>query len=427
VLLLTVKEDTKMSRVLSELLEAKEPWFSQSIRAMEAASLHPNLDIRMTTEIGLKAQQKMRELGLDPRNTNGWELYQSLQDLVAIHDSFLAQALGIKDASSVYEVLPKLLPVIKKLPISKSSWALKHSVVRRLLKENQPKKTMKELGYRSVDSMLKREPVSQVLAAARLVEPLQWQKRFTKSYAGLEPTDFEIRSVEIVLPTSRHWQVLGGRYAQTSRHNVLQLRELGTIIVLPLPNIRLRGAAITLLSVMLHQLNELRVYSTFFKMQQVKPQFGEIISDVLLKDTPRYAELAGQQLHWRVLHRYMGRQSGQNLASIFEPHVQIEDLEWRGAEELLYRIEPALKFWEGMDSVGVIRDGKPISLSLHDNVLNYCNGLEYGQQRSKHMQANLWDELYIRYLEQETISQKLAEQFEDSTNRGFVIAIGAGA
>jgi hypothetical protein len=42
------------------------------------------------------------------------------------------------------------------------------------------------------------------------------------------------------------------------------------------------------------------------------------------------------------------------------------------------------------------------------------------------MQANLWDELYIRYLEQETISQKLAEQFEDSTRRGFVIAIGAG-
>lgn len=416
-----------MSRVLSELLEAKEPWFSQSIRDLETASRHPNLDIRMTAEIGQAVQQKMRELGLDPHNTNGWELYQSLQDLVAIHDSFLTKALGVKDSSDVSEVVPALIPVIKKLPVSKSCWAIKHSVVKRLLKEQQPKKTMKALGYRSIDSMLKREPAEQVLAAARIVEAPQWQKRFTKAYSNLQPIDFEIRSMEVVRPSNKHWQSLGKRYAAMHHHTVLQLRELGTLVVLPMNGVRLRGAALTLLSIMLQQLNELRVYSTFFKMQQVKPQFGEIISSVLLKGAPGYAELAGQQLHWRVLHRYMGRQSGQSLASIFEPHVQIEDLEWRGAEAVLYRIEPALKFWEGMDGVGVIRDGKPISFNLLDNALNYCNGLQYGRQRAKHMQANLWDELYIRYLEEESISQKLSEQLEGSTVKGFHISIGAAA
>lgn len=416
-----------MSRVLSELLEAKQPWFNHAIRDLETASHHPNLDIRFTVEIGRRAQQKMRELGLDPLNTNGWELYQGLQDIIAVHDGFLARALGVKDSSNVNEVLPKLLPIIEKLPLSRSSWAIKHSVLRRLLKEHQPKKTTKELGYRSLDSMLKREPATQILAAARMVESVQWQKRFTKAYAGLGPTDFEIRSVEIVMPKGKQWEHLGVQHARATHHNLLQLRELGAIVVMPLPGVQLRGAAITLLSVLLHHLNELRVYGTFFKMQQVKPQFGEIIADVLLKDTPGYAELAGQQLHWRVLHRYMGRQAGQNLASIFEPHVQLEDLEWRAAESVLYRIEPALKFWEDMDFVGVVRDGKPISLGLLDNTLNYCNGLNYGQQTATHMQANLWDELYIRYLEEETVGQQLAEQFEDSTPRKLVISIGATA
>ncbi len=413
-----------MSRVLSELLEAKEPFFSQSIRELEAASSHPNLDIRFSSEIELRAQQKLRELGLDPHNTNGRELYQSLQDLVAIHDTFLARALGVSDTTDVNALLPKVVQIIKTLPVSRSSWALKHSVTRRLLKTHEPKKTMKELGYRSIDSMLKREPVVNVLAAARMLESTQWQKRFTKSYGDLEPSDFEIRSVEITLPTGKHWHVIGERYARASHHNVMQLRELGALIILPLPGVHLRGAAITILSVLLHNLNELRLYSTFFKMQQVKPHFGSIIAEVLLHDTPNYAELAGQQLHWRVLHRYLGRASGQSLATIFEPHVQLEDLEWRQAEQVLYRIEPALKFWEGLDCVGVLRDGKPVSFNLLDNALNFCNQLDYGQQRARHMQANLWDELYIRYLEEETVSQQLAEHFEESSSQGLTLAIG---
>lgn len=413
-----------MSRILSELLEAKEPFFSQSVRELEATGGHPNLDIRFATEIELRAGQKMRELGLDPLNTNGWELYQALQDLTGLHDTFLARKLGVADPMDVNALLPKLVQIIKTLPISRSAWALKHTTLRRLLKTYEPKKTMKELGYRSIDSMLKREHPSHILAAARIIESSGWQKRFTKTYIDLQPTDFEIRSVEIALPSGKHWQQIGERYARVSHHNIVQLRELGALVVLPLPNVRLRGAAITLLSILLHHLNEIRLYSTFFKMQQVKPHFGSIIADVLLHDTPNYAELAGQQLHWRVMHRYLGRSTGQSLASIFEPHVQLEDLEWRQAEHVLYRIEPALKFWEGMDCVGVTRDGKPISFNLLDNALNYCNGLDYGLGRAKHMQTNLWDELYIRYLEQETVGQQLTEHFEDSTNQGFVMSIG---
>jgi hypothetical protein len=53
-----------MSRILSELLEAKEPTFTQTLQELEASSSHPAVDIRLTTAIEGKALQKLKELGL---------------------------------------------------------------------------------------------------------------------------------------------------------------------------------------------------------------------------------------------------------------------------------------------------------------------------------------------------------------------------
>ena len=46
----------------------------------------------------------------------------------------------------------------------------------------------------------------------------------------------------------------------------------------------MRGIVITVLPLLLHYFNEVRLYSSFFKLQQVKPEFGGILVDTLIHE-----------------------------------------------------------------------------------------------------------------------------------------------
>ena len=67
-----------MTRMLSELLSAKEPDFRLMLQQLERANGEPCEDIRLSSEINQKVQSKIRSLGLDPTDTSGPELYNVL-------------------------------------------------------------------------------------------------------------------------------------------------------------------------------------------------------------------------------------------------------------------------------------------------------------------------------------------------------------
>ena len=95
------------------------------------------------------------------------------------------------------ETLTKIKAKVDKLDIPMTCWAIKHSVAKKLLKQTPPKKVMKLLGYRSVDSMLKRENIDELFGSLRFVESDQWLIMFVKTYKKLQPQDFETRKIKI--------------------------------------------------------------------------------------------------------------------------------------------------------------------------------------------------------------------------------------
>ncbi|HSX53327.1 MAG TPA: hypothetical protein VLF90_03080 [Patescibacteria group bacterium] len=405
-----------MSRLLSELLGAAEPMFTGTIQQLERISGDPNIDVRLTAEIATKVRQKTRELGLDPADTTTKELYHALQGLVQIQDNFLVKALGGSDPTDVSDLLPRIIKKVESLPQSKRCWVLKHSVAKRLLKDMPPKQVMKQLGHRSIDSMLKRENIDELFVALQLAQSQAWLERFTASYKKLQPSDFEIRPISIVQFSPKRWKVLSKDFAIQNRHAITYVKELGIIAVLPIPVEHLRGICITLLPLLLHAMNEIRLYSAFFKLQQVKPDFAKIVITTLTSEPVGMVSLAGQPLHWRTIQRFYGRQSPSRHPEVFEPHVQPEDLQWQHAEELIYRIEPALKFWEGLDYVGAPNSGQPVSLNLLDNAISYCNDLPYGQQMVTHFQDSLWNEVFMRYMDNEPVEQQVLQQLDAAIN-----------
>ncbi|HSX27648.1 MAG TPA: hypothetical protein VLG25_02605 [Patescibacteria group bacterium] len=415
-----------MSKFLSDLLGATEPMFGIALKQLEQASANPSADVRLTAEIIGKVHLKTRELGLDPRDTTGAELYQALINLTEKHDGFLVKRIGGTNPDDVHDLLPRIKLVIEQLNIPKSCWVLKNSVAKRLLSNMPPKKVMKHLGYRSVDSMLKREPLAEVFGALRFAESPDWLNNFLAKYKKLQPSDFETREISIVQLDAKRWGKLTESFVHKKRHNITHLKELGVILMLPMPMAKMKGITITVLPLLLHYINEIRLYSAYFKLQQVKPDFGEILVGTLVADPGNHAIMAGQQIHWRVIQRYFGKLETEYHPEIFEPHVQPEDLHWRKAEEILYNLEPALHFWHDMDYVGKMHAGRPISFNLMDLAVGYVNSTPYSNRTIYHMRESLWNEIFIRYMGEKTLENQVLKQLDNEMVAPEVISSKLG-
>lgn len=402
-----------MSRFLSELLQAKEPMFTMAVEQLEKATGNQALDAKLTAEVITKAQLKARELGLDPKDTTGEELYHALLSMVKKHDEFLARKLGGMDPEDVADMLPRMKTAVEELDIPKRVWVLKTSVAKKLLQSMPPKNVMKHLGYKSIDSMIKREPIFEIYGALRFAEESKWLNMFLTKYKSLSPSDFETRNIEIITMDAKKWGEITGDFVKKKRHNITHLKELGVILMLPMPLKKMRGITITVLPLLLHYINEVRLYSAFFKLQQVKPDFGKILVETLIADPDTHAVMAGQNIHWRVIQRYFGKLEHENHPEIFEPHVQPEDLHWRKAEEVLYKMEPALHFWHEMDYVAIVKDGRPIPYSLMDIAISYVNDLPYGQQAIYHFRESLWNEIFMRYVGTKTLEDQILKQLDN--------------
>lgn len=403
-----------MSKLLSELLGAKEPLFTLALQQLEKESGNEAADIRLTAEIVGKVRIKTQELGLDPDDTEGKELYFALLNLIDKQEKHLVKQIGGKPSDTPEELMPLMIKAWDAVKTPKSCWVIKNSVAKQMLKKMPPKAIMKHLGYRSVDSMLKRENLAEIYGALRFAEDPAWLNKFITLYKKLEPSDFETRQIKIVQMPAERWGELTKEFVHKKKHNITHLKELGVILMLPVsPDAHLRGITIFTLPLLFHYLNEIRLYSAFFKLKQVQPKFGEIIVETLIADPGKAAIMAGQHVHWRVIQRYFGKFEKESHPEIFEPHVQPEDLHWRRAEELLYEVDPELEFWRDLDFVGVMHDKRPLTLNLLDIAASYVNQLPYEERAIYHFRESLWNEVFVRYMGQANLEQQVLEQLDN--------------
>lgn len=398
-----------MTKFLRSALGANEPTFSQSIRQLEHAAGLPSADIRLTSEITQKLRTKIAQLGLDPSDTTGPELYAVLHQKLEKDEQAVRTALNIASDAPAEIVVNRVRLFLEQYEMPKSCFAIKPSVVKRLLKKKPPKMAMKRLGYRSTDSMLKHESAGQLLAAAAMTESSAWHKSFREQYARLAPSDFESRTLTIVAPQGKHWQELGRLFATQQKQLILGFKELGTVVLLPSEE-TVDGLAITTLSLVMEELNQIRAYSSFAKLQQVKPDFGKIIQSWCTTEPVTSALIAGQPVPWRMIQRYYGRFGGAYHPEVFEPHVQPEDLAWHHGEDVLATLSPTLKYWQDTQFLVLLHQDEPVSLNLLDVALGYCNHLAFAQRIVHFVRDNLWHELMMRYLHQQNLEDAVHAQ-----------------
>jgi hypothetical protein len=410
-----------MTRFLSEALGAQEPTFSQGIQQLEQAAGRPGTDIRLTTDILQRTRAKLAELGLDPSDTTGPELYSALHERLKKDEATLRQALNIADDASSDDSITRIEQYMNKQDLPKACFALKSSVAKRLIKKKPPKVAMKRLGYRSVDSMLKHEAVAHVYAAALIAEPASWHRTFREQYAKLTPSDFETRDMVLSHPKSKRWQELASEFVGASRHNILSFFELGAIVLLPLDH-AVEGIVMTSILLVSEEMNGIRSHSSYAKLQQVQPDFGKIIQASSVSEPYTSARLAGQPVPWRMIQRYYARFTEAYHPEIFEPHVQPEDLQWGTGEAILAKLAPSLQFWEDTATLGLMHDGDIVSCNALDVALSYCNRLPFTDRIVHFVRDNVWHELMMRYLHQGNLEAAVHQQLAGELTQPLALA-----
>jgi hypothetical protein len=405
-----------MTRFLRSALGANEPTFSQSIRQLEQAAGLPSADIRLTSEITRRLRAKMVELELDPNDTTGPELYAALHLRLGKDEALVRESLGIDAKASADMVIARVHQFLSKHKMPTNCFALKASVAKRLLKNKPPKAAMKRLGYRSVDSMLKHESPAQLYAAAVMAESPAWHRAFREQYTKLAPSDFESRRIAVVYPEAKRWQDVSKTFVALAKQNILGFRELGTVVLLPIKD-DIEGLAITSIMLAMDEMNAIRAQSSFTKLQQVKPHFGQIIRETAEREPYTAARLAGQPVPWRMIQQYYARFKDAYHPEIFEPHVQAEDLQWYPGEAALAKMAPSLRFWQDTGMLAMVHGDEPVSLNVLDVALSYCNHLPFAERIVHFVRDNLWHELMMRYLNQENLEaavhQQIAAELEE--------------
>jgi len=402
-----------MSRVLAQLMGVAEPAFRQQLSRLEQAAGMPGADIRLMMEIVNETRSKVHELGLDSRDTTGPELYRALQAKLLRDEVQVRAALNMRADGTPFAVLEAVQKRLSKVSFATETFVVKQPAMRSLVKKLQPKTTMKRLGYRSMDSMVKHEPAPLLLAATSIIESSEWQEKRLEAYKKLGPGDFETRKIAFLLPSAKRWPELAKEYADRVKHHLLVVPELGAVIFMPSEQ-ELPGLAITSLLLGVDSVNDMRSLGSYLKLQQVRPDFGQVFAQALLHEPIIEAELAGQPLPWKALQWFYGRGHSEYYPALFEPHVQPDDLTWHDAEDLLAQLHPALEFWQGSQLLALLdNNGHTVSLNMLDVALSVCNGLDYTQRIVGNMRRSLSRELLARYLHQENLQSLLLGKLDE--------------
>jgi len=226
-----------MSAIVAKLLDRTEADVTHTIARLEELAGFPSEDSRLIAENTAAVREKIVQLGLDPDDTTGEELFQALSAKFQADGEYLDKAVGV-NGSSVADKISKAAQIVKSQGSPAETWALKTASVKNLLKDSPPKRTMKLLGYRSLDSLLKRQDPATVILTAPYIESAAWQKALAAKASRLGPTDFELREIKIVTLDPGKWSDLGDQHQPVISSNLV-----GAIAIWPAA---LNGRASTL-------------------------------------------------------------------------------------------------------------------------------------------------------------------------------------
>lgn len=210
-----------MSKNLANLLAQQEADVTKALFAFEEKCGFPSEDVRLLAENKHRLRSKIGQLGLDADDTTDEELFHALRARYVRDSQMLDKALGVDGSTKLTDRLNKAIQLVNHCAATDEMWLLKNSVARSALTKNPPKQVAKQMHYRSVASMIKREDTAEIYLAGSVIESANWQKSAAKQLAKLNASLHELRPIRIINLKSERWGGVDGpaSHIVTDRHS----------------------------------------------------------------------------------------------------------------------------------------------------------------------------------------------------------------
>jgi hypothetical protein len=374
-----------MAKALARLLDEPEVLVESAIKKLEHISGWESTDVRLLTEINSKVRAKISDLGLDPDDTTGPELYHAL----------LAKLNS--DEQSINISSKELLSAIEKAHQPYKVYALKQSAAKDILRNHPPRKLMKQLNYRSADSMLKRENIIALYAVLTTVESPRWQGVFWKDLAKLTPSDFETRAVSLI--------TIPEKYTSTTGQQVSNLPLLGSIVVWSS-----QGSRIGLAADITSNISALRSECALIKLRNVEADFGKNLVEIVNAGSDHPLRISHLPVSWHTIFHHYGQRPVSEHTEFFGPHILHEDIKAHEVLKSLAAILPALEWWQELEFVAQKTEESIVSLNLLDMLES--QGKEFKERSLSHFRKSLWHEFINRYFAHPSVEQHFMQQLE---------------
>lgn len=350
------------------------------VAKLESLSGYNGEDVRLLASAKQAVAAKIASLGLDGYDTTSHELFHALQVKLDKDSQHLAQALGFKSSEQVDSQTQRLINFIS-YASRDEVLALKPAVIKDILRHSPPKRLMKRLHYRSLESMLKHESASQLFTGARALESGLWHRDAAKALALVGRADFETRQVEFLAMPAARW-------GQSASETVVISSITGSVAIWTGEAYR-QSLLNAILAVEAAELLEADSY--YLKANQFRPDFGRLVAKLGLEGQREALNLAGSSIfNWGNLKHAIDKAAGplKSLAAI----------------------SPALAWWA---DGGHLLHGHSQAVSLHlaDNVKS---GQGFDSRSLEHARNCLKSELLAGYAQHTGVKQYLHDQIDET-------------
>ncbi len=383
------------SRVISGIFDAKEPEFSHSILDLERLSGGDSHDIRLLVDTLHHFKNISGQLNLDHSDTTPKELYHSLVAQSKKDSQRLEERLGINSSDSPAQTVEKCAAYLQKRVGWRKFWCVKQSVIKRQLKANPPKRTMKILGFRSIDSLLKREPAVQTLILAKIIEGGSWYKKYIDQAGSMTNSDFDEQIINIrTIDTLR---ISSLRKAQVDlKRIVFSSDESSDIVVVPHSR-RFEGDTIFYFDTIINHINGIINRSAYYRFKGLRPDFFRTLREIR-ENGFKKVSFINWPVRWSAVMHSIQHHGNRKLAEKLDLNVPSHDLFGLSTEKEMQKFG----IWER----GLVyrdREGLLVSTHLSDVIINAINQNSFEDSYSEFGKNRLYDELFARYLMYENV------------------------
>lgn len=399
-----------MPKLLVNLLGIDKLKFNRFIDRLEHVCLRPGVDIRLSTDIIVETRNRIRLLSLDVSDTTTRELFYALKHKLTEDEKNLKAKLGLKRGSKDKNT-KKIAEAASRFSGREKSLSMSVAGTKRVLKAVPPKRTLKALKLRSLDSVLKRHDPRILYALASLVENASWHTQVQASIKRLGSKDIQWQSVSC-LPVPEKWHER--LHSALARKGALFVNEeAGVVCLLPVVDVNRPGAVVLQLGLALNAASIVAASSLPFKSNALFHGFNSILPRIAAGDYPEIGSIHGLVPSWKIAHQLVGQQ--HIVIEDSDSELEVFDMFWESTETKLAAMVPDMDFWVSSHFLGADGPKGPVSLHVLDVAISLVATSEYGKQPTQYLKSSLWHELQFRYLLEDILSRSLVKQLSEIT------------